>query len=92
MPYLGLQETETWKIKRYPNMTVMHSPVDVTLDVVPHQFISPMLSMIAEDRVLAEETTSAPVGHLQLITATKSITPDQKRFWLGCTSMGSKLK
>lgn len=58
---------------------LIHSPVDVPLEV-PHQLISPMLSMIAEEGVLADETTSAPVGHLQLMTPTTSNTPDQKRF------------
>lgn len=54
-------------------------PVDVVLEV-PHQLISPMLSIIAEDGVLADEMTSAPVGHLQLTTLTSSNTPDQNRF------------
>ena len=54
-------------------------PVDVVLEV-PHQLISPMLSIIAEDGVLADEMTSAPVGHLQLTTPTSSNTPDQNRF------------
>ena len=87
------RHNNNYYLKKIPSsMIVMRSPVDVLTLEVPHQFISPMLSIMAEDGVLAEETTSAPVGHLQLITATRSITPDQKRFWLGGTSMGSKLK
>ena len=41
-----------------------------------------MLLMISEDGVLADEMTSAPVGHMQLTSSTSSNVPDQNKLWL----------
>ena len=47
--------------------------------LVPHQFILPMLLKIVDDGVFLDETTSAPVLHIQLTSPTSSNVPDQKR-------------
>ena len=51
-----------------------------------------MLLMISEDGVLVDETTSAPVEHIQLTSSTSSNVPDQNRLWLGSASIGSTVK
>ena len=48
--------------------------------------------MISEEGVLAEDTTSAPVEHIQLTRSTSSNVPDQNRDWLSSTSIGSTSK
>lgn len=66
-----------------------YKPVD-ELSVVPHQLLRfSMLLMISEDGVLADEMTSAPVGHMQLTSSTSSNVPDQNKLWLGPTAIGS---
>lgn len=70
----------------------MNSPEDDEESVVPHQFTLPMLLKMAEAGTLKDDTTLAPVGHIQLTMSASSITPDQNRFWLDCASIGSTLK
>ena len=48
--------------------------------------------MISEEGVLVDDTTSAPVEHIQLTRPTSSNVPDQKRDWLSSTSIGSTSK